>query len=94
MKSPFEPTVPNLPEGWTVGRPGRCCVRAANTAPDAPTSSRRRRLWALGGHAHCPVIGVCLPLPALRRLTRKVLGSEPVTDDYELHGGIAADCKH
>jgi hypothetical protein len=36
---------------------------------------------------------VCLPLPALRRLARKVLGGEPVADDYELHCGMVAECK-
>jgi hypothetical protein len=39
------------------------------------------------------VIGVCLPLAALRRLARKVLNGEPVADDYELHCGMVADCK-
>jgi len=48
----------------------------------------------LGGQAHCPVIGVCLPLAALRRLARKVLGGEPVTDDYVLHCSIVAESKH
>lgn len=59
----------------------------------ASTSSRRRRLWELEGHAHCPVVGVCLPLPALRRITNKVLGGEALADDYELHCGVIAECK-
>ena len=58
-----------------------------------PTGSRRRRLWELDGHAHCPVIGVCLPITALRRLVGKVLGGEAVADDYELHCGAISDCK-
>ena len=55
--------------------------------------SRRRRLWELDGHAHCPVLGVCLPIAALRRLVDKVLGGQAVIDDYELHCGAVADCK-
>jgi Uncharacterized protein conserved in bacteria (DUF2325) len=65
----------------------------APVAADEATGSRRRRLWELGSHAHCPVIGVCLPLAALRRLARKVLGSEPIAYDYALHCGMVTDCK-
>ncbi|WP_284619549.1 DUF2325 domain-containing protein [Aquabacterium humicola] len=62
--------------------------------------SRRRRLWELGSHAHCPVIGVCLPIGALRRLTDKVLGvtdkvpgAQALAGDHELHCGAIAECR-
>ncbi|MBL0728210.1 DUF2325 domain-containing protein [Piscinibacter sp. HJYY11] len=55
--------------------------------------SRRRRLWELDAHAHCPVVGVCLPLPALRRIVDKVLSGEALADDYELHCGVIAECR-
>jgi len=55
--------------------------------------SRRRRIWELGTHAHCPVVGVCLPMRALRRLVDKVLDGEAIADDYELHCGVIAQCK-
>lgn len=55
--------------------------------------SRRRRLWELDGHTHCAVVGVCLPIAALRRLVNKVLGGQAVADDYELHCGAVVDCK-
>ena len=35
------------------------------TIPPAPNGSRRRRLWELDSHAHCPVVGVCMPIAAL-----------------------------
>jgi len=54
--------------------------------------SRRRKLWELHNHAHCPVVGVCLPLPALRRLADKLLAA-PATDDYELHCSVIAECR-
>lgn len=54
---------------------------------------RRRRLWELDGHAHCPVVGVCLPLLVLRKLVNKALGGRAVADDYELHCGAVADSK-
>jgi hypothetical protein len=57
------------------------------------TGSRRRRLWELEGHSHCAVVGVCLPIAALRRLVDKALGGQAVADDYELHCGAVADCK-
>ncbi|ROZ79895.1 DUF2325 domain-containing protein [Ramlibacter sp. WS9] len=55
--------------------------------------SRRRRLWELEGHLHCAVLGVCLPIAALRRLVDKALGGQAVADDYELHCGTVVDCK-
>ncbi|MFY9512796.1 MAG: DUF2325 domain-containing protein, partial [Rubrivivax sp.] len=59
-----------------------------------PAGSRRRRLWDLDGHAHCPVIGVCLPIAALRKVVDKVLGGQALHGDYELHCGVIAECKH
>ena len=62
-------------------------------APPGRTGSRRRRLWELGGHAHCPVVGVCLPIQALRQLVNKVLGGQTPAGDYELHCGVNHECK-
>lgn len=61
--------------------------------PGRNTGSRRRRVWELAVHAHCPVVGVCLPMRALRRLADKVLGGAAIADDYELHCGVIADCR-
>ena len=55
--------------------------------------SRRRRLWEFENHAFCPVIGVCLPMGALRRLVNKVLGGQTMAQDYELHCGVITECK-
>jgi hypothetical protein len=60
----------------------------------APCGSRRRRLWELDGHAHCPVVGVCMPISSLRKLVNKVLGGQAVADDYELHCGAVAGAKY
>lgn len=57
------------------------------------TGSRRRRLWELDSHAHCPIVGVCMPIAALRRLVDKVLTGQAVADDYELHCGVIAECR-
>lgn len=56
--------------------------------------SRRRRLWDLPHHCHCPVVGVCLPLEILRRLVNKALGGKALADDYEVHVGAVAECVH
>ncbi|MFT3819405.1 MAG: DUF2325 domain-containing protein [Rubrivivax sp.] len=69
--------------------------------PNPPLpGSRRRRLWELPGHAHCPVVGVCLPMPALRRLFDKAVGGlgdkaggGQRPDDYELHCTAVSECK-
>ncbi len=55
--------------------------------------SRRRRIWELDGHAHCPVIGVGLPITALRKLADKVLGGQALANDYELHCGVIGACQ-
>ncbi|MDG0854103.1 DUF2325 domain-containing protein [Roseateles puraquae] len=60
-----------------------CC--AAHAALPPTTGSRRRRLWELGSHAHCPVIGVCLPLERVRLLAKRHLVLQGNEDDYTLH---------
>jgi Uncharacterized protein conserved in bacteria (DUF2325) len=93
--------------GWTFGTRGLCCAPTSMPArystdstdsieatdPDPATGSRRRRLWDLESAAHCPVVGVCLPMPVLRRLARKVLGVETTVDAYALHCSVVAECK-
>ncbi len=54
--------------------------------------SRRRRLWDLPTQALCPVIGVCLPMPVLRRRVDKLLGGDTRLNDYELHCGAINAC--
>ncbi|MCU0775122.1 MAG: DUF2325 domain-containing protein [Ideonella sp.] len=46
--------------------------------------SRRRRLWDLDAHAHCPVVGLCLGVAALRRIMQRHTEAVPA-DDYEMH---------
>jgi len=60
-----------------------CCAAHAALSPVA--GSRRRRLWELGSHAHCPVIGVCVPLERVRVLAKKLLVLQGDEDDYTLH---------
>lgn len=63
------------------------------SAGGAPVGSRRRRIWELDAHAHCPVIGVGLPMAVLRKLADKVLGGQALADDYELHCGVIGACQ-
>jgi hypothetical protein len=63
---------------------GRCCAPVL-ALPPTLRGSRRRRLWELDGHAHCPVVGVCLPLASARRLADKLLGRDAPADDYGVH---------
>lgn len=58
----------------------------------ANMGSRRRRLWELPLKSHCPVIGVCLPLPTLRKLVSKCVGGEIKADDYDVHIGAVVEC--
>lgn len=67
------------------------CEPCSNPTPTA-AGSRRRRLWDLPRQCHCPVVGVCLPLPTLRHLVNKALDGKAVADDYEVHVGAVAEC--
>ena len=61
--------------------------------PPAPhLGSRRRRLWDLPSSAMCPVIGVCVPMPLLRRRLGKTLGVSAANDDYALHCCAINEC--
>ena len=70
----------------------------ALVTPDLPpgtaptTGSRRKRLWEVPRSAHCPIVGVCLPLDTLRRVVNKALGGETLAADYELHVGVVTEC--
>ncbi|HEX2013076.1 MAG TPA: DUF2325 domain-containing protein [Roseateles sp.] len=67
-------------------------VPRAEPAAAGLQGSRRRRLWELPSQALCPVIGVCLPMPVLRRRIGKTLGGEALASDYELHCGAINEC--
>lgn len=58
-----------------------------------PLGSRRRRLWELPDHCHCPVLGVCLPLPLLRKRVAKAVDARLVMDDYRLHVRCVHECR-
>lgn len=63
------------------------------TATKPPTTgSRRRRLWELDSRAHCPVVGVCLPVAALRRVVNKVFCGHNIDKEYTLHATSVGQC--
>lgn len=73
-----------------VGPVEHACNR--NNQACTHLGSKRKRLWELASHTHCPVIGVCLPMPVLRRLIGKALGSQLIASDYEFHAAAVAEC--
>ena len=83
------PTPPPTPTALTA----RPLPAGTGHAATAATGSRRRRLWDLPAAAHCPVVGVCLPIQALRRLVDKLHGPRPQADDYAMHCSVVADCR-
>jgi hypothetical protein len=68
-----------LPGAYTA----RCCP-GDGLLPTPAGGSRRRRLWELDAHAHCPVVGLCLPVAVMRRVMQRHATELP-TDDYQLH---------
>ena len=92
-------SVAGLPLAQALARgDGASGVSGLSSAPGAsdetpvPRGSRRRRLWELPSQALCPVIGVCLPMPVLRRKLGKVLGGQTLSNDYEMHCGAINEC--
>jgi len=67
------------------------CNQCANPSPPN-TGSLRRRLWDLPHQCHCPVVGVCVPLAALRQLMNKSLDGKVIADDYDVHVCAVAKC--
>lgn len=67
------------------------CKECSNTLA-TPHGSRRKRLWDLPPQCHCPVVGVCFSLTALRHLVNKALGGQAIADDYAVHVGAVAEC--
>jgi Uncharacterized protein conserved in bacteria (DUF2325) len=70
-----------------------CGCHAPPSLPEVARGSRRRRIWELSRHAHCPVVGVCLPIGQVRKIVDKVLGGKAVASDYELHCGVNTECR-
>jgi hypothetical protein len=66
---------------------------AVAPAPQACAGSRRRRIWELDSRAHCPIIGVCLPIATLRRVVNKVFHGRNIDKEYELHSGAVGECR-
>jgi len=91
-------TTPNPGPAWTFGSAEVSAEAGAKAPPEANVEtqpsrgSRRRRLWELGRHAHCPVVGSCLPMAALRRLTHSLPGAAGAEDDFDLHRLAVDEC--
>jgi Uncharacterized protein conserved in bacteria (DUF2325) len=62
--------------------------RAGTSVQTTTKGSLRRRLWGLPAAAHCPVIGVCLPIDQSRQILNKVAGRKIEANDYEFHSNL------
>ena len=71
-----------------------CCSKHqfANASP-ANVGSRRKRVWELPAHMHCPVVGVCLPVATMRQLIKKLFSTTFTDRDYDLHSSLVAECQ-
>ncbi|HEY1151806.1 MAG TPA: DUF2325 domain-containing protein [Pseudoduganella sp.] len=72
------------------------CDKHSQALPPMP-APRRRRIWELGHGCLCPLVGVGLPLPVLRKLATKAAsagrqGGTLLADDYEVHVGTVSEC--
>ncbi|AGA32290.1 hypothetical protein TVNIR_0589 [Thioalkalivibrio nitratireducens DSM 14787] len=76
--------------------PGQELPQAAAEAP-RPKAVRsavwkRRKLWELKRHLHCPVIGTCLDIDTWRRLARARSLAVEQMSDYEVHVHFVGAC--
>jgi len=70
-----------------------CCGATVLSFTPEDAGSRRRRLWDLESAAHCPVLGVCLPIAVLRRLVDKTAPTLVCSNDSQLHCVAVSQCK-
>jgi hypothetical protein len=83
----------------TFGGADSCCEAAADAVAGGAgqsiaAGSRRRRLWELARHAHCPLVGVAFTIPELRRLVARFERYQCCEEDYSLHSGVVAECQN
>jgi hypothetical protein len=93
-KKPFEaPANPDTLVSRYALRDGGPSPAPAGAAAPARQGSARRKLWELGGHAPCPVTGVCLRLPELQKLARKAGLDVAGLSEYETHIAVVSECR-
>lgn len=86
----FQPDPVYLPQART----SLFAVKTTVTGTPDSLGSRRRRLWEMCGTAQCPVVGICLPMPVVKKLAVKHLQhTENRATDYETHCAVVVACK-
>lgn len=85
--------VPAAPTAIALATAPRLSCCKPVLPPVASAGTRRRRLWELDSSAHCPVLGVGLPIEYLRRLAAKTAPDEAGDDDYRLHCLAVAEAR-
>lgn len=77
--------------GSAAAAPAWPAPRAVGAAPRS-SMQRRRKLWQLAARMHCPIIGTCVSVTELRRLTARHDQLLPGLSDFELHVQVVAAC--
>ena len=68
-------------------------MRQPSRLPASDNGSRRRKLWDLAAHCHCPIVGLCLSMNTLRKLAARTMDAPLPEDDYELHVNAVNECR-
>ncbi|MEN3373662.1 DUF2325 domain-containing protein [Dechloromonas sp. ZS-1] len=63
------------------------------TAPLEKRTHQRRKLWALPHKCHCPLIGTCFEVDALRQTMARVMHFPRDTSDFVLHTTAVGACE-
>jgi hypothetical protein len=89
----FEFLAPRPTEPASALPAWRASRGACPPVADGDRGSRRPRIWELDATAHCPVVGVCLPIPTLHQLAERLLPRGAWADEYELHCMVVSACR-
>lgn len=67
-------------------------IKFPPSAPGELRPARRLKLWELEGKLHCPVVGTCLALEELRKISRQSGFRDNKVEPYELHAEAVSLC--
>jgi hypothetical protein len=89
----LKPTMAFRSQGATPRGPGIVISKVITPPTPARVGSLRPKIWELSPNAHCPVIGVCLPLMRLQMLLGKAGHQVAGMGHYEQHLVAVGECR-
>lgn len=89
----LKPTMAYRSQGASPKGPGIVISKVITPVTPARKGSLRPKIWDLSPNAHCPVIGVCVPLMRLQTLLGKAGHHVAGMSHYEQHLVAVGECR-